>query len=403
MLKMNSKKGSVTVFVCIFFLTLVSMIFVFIDASKMAATESSSESLLNIWTDSILAEYDLNLQKRYNVFGFYGYPSDIAEKLDFYAEESFESKKYIEYGGSRCSLYDYSLINPEILEKQIVKAGKLALTEKFIRPEKEIQPVLIQQEESANHGNIFQNLPSEGTSGSFSVTSLTDRLKEAESIKGTIKETGDEYFVNQYIFSYFKNQSDNKNLGKTYFENEAEYIICGKKSDEANGNSVRRKIVSVREGLNFAYLNKDPGKKSQALAAAEILTPGPEAVATQQAILAAWALAESYNDYQLLIHGHRVPLMKTSASWATDLDSILENKTTGYIFTGIDKGEAYEDYLSFFTYSMDSQIRLLRIMDLIQINMRYMYYDSFLLRDYNGGLLAEIKVNGEEYEMVKTY
>ena len=64
------------------------------------------------------------------------------------------------------------------------------------------------------------------------------------------------------------------------------------------------------------------------------MTPGPTAVATQKALLAAWALAESGNDYKLLIEGYRIPLIKTEETWAVDLQSILENKEEGMIYTG---------------------------------------------------------------------
>ena len=81
----------------------------------------------------------------------------------------------------------------------------------------------------------------------------------------------------------------------------------------------------------------------------------------------------------------------------------MANQEQGCIFTGIDEGEDYSDYLRLFTYTMDSRVRILRIMDLIQINMRYLYYDSFLLREYNGGVRFVMKVNGVDHEMVKKY
>ena len=49
--------------------TMVSMIFAFIDASRRTAVNSSAEALCSLWAESVLAEYDLNLQRRYNVFG----------------------------------------------------------------------------------------------------------------------------------------------------------------------------------------------------------------------------------------------------------------------------------------------------------------------------------------------
>ena len=63
----------------------------------------------------------------------------------------------------------------------------------------------------------------------------------------------------------------------------------------------------------------------------------------------------------------------------------------------------YQDYLKMLICAVDERIRILRIMDLIQINMRYMYYGTFLLREYNGGLRFTITVNGEEYETEKIY
>ena len=44
-----------TVFVCLFFLTMVSMIFAFIDASRRTAVNSSAEALCSLWAESVLA------------------------------------------------------------------------------------------------------------------------------------------------------------------------------------------------------------------------------------------------------------------------------------------------------------------------------------------------------------
>lgn len=364
----------------------------------------AADALCNLWTDSVLAEYDLNLQRRYCIFGFYGYPCDVEEKVDFYAAESFSEKKYADYEGSRSSLFDYSLVNTQLLEQQLVEAGKLAFTEKFIKPDREV--VSIQsggQAGAVSAGRLFEDLPSAGSSKSFSLSVITRWLKKGQGIGDMVKEGSDAYFINQYILAYFKDQCDSRELGKTYLANEIEYIVCGKKTDKANASGVRSRIVAVREAMNFLYLNKDPKKSGEAMALAQLLTPGPAAAVTQKALLAAWALAESYNDYKLLINGHKVAPMKSEATWAMDLESVISNKTEGYIYTGAEEGNDYQEYLSALMYATDPQVRLLRIMDLIQINMRYMYYDSFLLREYNGGLKLTVTVNGEDYETAKTY
>ena len=399
----KKRKGSVTVFVMIFFVTLVSMIFIFIDVSKKIAVNGSTDALASVWGNSILAEYDLNLQKRYNIFGFYGLPSDVNKKLDFYAKESFEEKKYIDYEGVSSSLYEYSLANADVMKKQIIKAGIIAATEKFIKPSKEIESAGELEPGTIRNQVILSNLPSSGSSKSISVSKITDMLKNADSFADVMKKTGDELFEKQYIFAYFKEQSNSKDLGKTFFQNEIEYIICGKSSDAANARSIRNKIIAVREALNFVYLNKDPKKSAEAMAAAQPLTPGPAAIATQKALLAAWALAESINDYKLLVDLHKVPLMKSEATWAIDLDSVVANTSDKYVYTGVDQGQTYEDFLSLFTYAVDERVRLLRIMDLIQINMKYLYYRTFSLKEYSGGLRFLMKVNGVEHVVVKEY
>jgi len=143
--------------------------------------------------------------------------------------------------------------------------------------------------------------------------------------------------------------------------------------------------------------------RSAALALAQMLTPGPSVVVTQQTLLAVWALAESINDYNLLMEGYHVPLLKSDASWAVDLDSAINNEEETCIFTGIDEGESYEDYLYFFLSSMEKDVRTLRVMDLIQINMRWLYYDTFMLADYHGGISFVIRVDGEAYEVEEIY
>ena len=95
--------------------------------------------------------------------------------------------------------------------------------------------------------------------------------------------------------------------------------------------------------------------------------------------------------------------MKTEATWAIDLESIVNNTENGVVFTGVDKGENYDDYLLLFLYLMDERVKLLRVMDLIQINSRYLYYDSFLLKNYNAGLEYQLNVNGKKYEFNKEY
>lgn len=398
---MGNKKGSITILICLFFSSLMILITAYIGAAKATALSGTVKSLGLLWGESVLAEYDLNLYNRYGIFGFYGQPADIGGKFDFYANKSFERKKYVSYEGSTIRLYNYALIDTNVFKKQIVKCGKHTLANKDLNI-KDI--VSVKYEDSASSpDNLFEGLPSGGQSSGLSVLDAVGALKSMNSIKNLFKQSSDVYFENKYIESYFKNMIDDRGLGKTHFQNEEEYILCGKLTDEGNANAVRIKLIGVREALNLAYALSNEKMCAEAMAAAEILTPGPPAVATQKALLAAWALAESNNDYKLLIKGHRVPLMKNSQTWAIDLESILENREEGMIFTGVDEGESYGEYLSGFLALMDENVKLLRIMDLIQINNRAFYYGSFMLKNYSAGLEYALQVNGKKYEFTRDY
>lgn len=401
------KRGSVTVFACIFFSGLLILMIAFIQASKDKAATGGGRALANLWTDSVLAEYDVNLLNRYGLFGFYGLDSDVEAKLNHYAEYSFKEKRYVEYGGFTVNLYDYALTNVDIFREQIGEAGAAAMAESFIWPSA--------GEENASadggrqEGGVLRNrkvidyLPSKGNDRAVTASAIADIVRGKSSLNDVLEKGKDGYLQNRYIEVYFKNGIDHKALGTTFFENEMEYIICAKKSDTENLNGVRNRIIGVREILNMIYLNSDPEKNAAVTAAAVAIAPGPAAILVKQGIFAAWAFAESVNDYRLLMAGRRVPVMKDDMSWATDLKGILENTESGMIDTGNTRGDTYEDYLNVMIFAMDEEVRLLRMMDLIQINMRLLYYGDFLLKTYSGGLDCTMTLNGEKISYSKKY
>ena len=251
--------------------------------------------------------------------------------------------------------------------------------------------------------SLFEQLPSTGCSKSFSLKKITEFLKGGKEIGDWIKIGTDTYLEFSYLFSHFKDKFDDRNLGETYFEQELEYLIGGKRSDTQNERLVKQRIIAIREVMNLFYLNQNPKTRNEALAAAEILTPGPTAAATQQALLAAWALAESVNDYKLLICGYPVQMMKTESSWAVDLDSVIKDKEEDCIYTGTDEGDNYSAYLKLLLLAMDDSVRLLRTMDLIQINFRLLYYNRFLLQEYNGGITYTYNINGRRETVEMQY
>lgn len=391
------KKGFFSVYACLFLVTILATAGIFIGGAKQSAVSGTAAACSSLWSQSILAEYDLNLQQRYHLFGFYGHTAMVRDKLEFYAEENYGGKKGSGVEITSCSLYEHGLRNPETFGKQVASCGKIALTDAFNKPVKEIQSIT--HHETPGPQVLFDDLPSEGCKTGLSAAKLAGNF----DLKNLVKKGTDAYFQMAYIFSHFKDLCDQRDLGATYLQSEVEYIIGGKTTDSANEKVVKRRIIALREPINLAFLKQDPSRSAAVYAAAAFLTP-EAAEATAQSIMASWAYAESVNDYNLLIKGYAVPKIKTISSWATDLDSVLaEDGAEGCIYTGETEGDTYEDYLRLFLFSMNESSRLLRMMDLIQINMRYSYYADFSLEDYYGGLSYTYNINGETCHVEETY
>lgn len=394
---MMNKKGTAAVWIMVIFSSMMLAVSAFIYEAREQAVYSSAKALGDLWANSILAEYDRNLQSRYGLFCYYGDEKTVDEKLDMYAGYTFSKKSYIDYEGSSSTLYKYALVNTEEYRKQILKAAKYCISDKTVNPHME------KEREEGCSTDVFSQLPSQGSNGGITVSSVVDMVKSSEGLESIIKVGKDQALIDSYIGRYYRNSMDDRDLGNTYFKGEEEYILFGRKTDGANMRAARVRIVAAREALNLIFLEKSPEKSAALTTAARILTPGPAAKGTRAALAAAWALAESENDYKLLINGKKVPFMKDDESWAVDLDMVVADKENGYIDKDNETGNTYSQYLRAFLAMEDEDIKLLRMMDLVQINMKYLYYDSFSLSDYRCGVSYVMKVNGREHHFEKTY
>jgi hypothetical protein len=53
--------------------------------------------------------------------------------------------------------------------------------------------------------------------------------------------------------------------------------------------------------------------------------------------------------------------------------------------------------------SLSDSVRILRIMDLIQINMKYRYYADFNMLEYYTGIRFTLEANGKSHEFEDAY
>lgn len=209
---------------------------------------------------------------------------------------------------------------------------------------------------------------------------------------------GDSVWVTQYAFDHFRHhQTGIDEYDESFFDNEIEYIIYGNYSDNENYKCAYTSIRTIRFASNMSFITTNSGMVSKTKAMAEALTPGPWSGLTQLIISCAWAAYETHNDMRNIEEGYSVPIIKDEDTWMTDLDSLV-NDTDGehdFIICEENGFMTYSKYLAVIMTMENTENRLYRIMDLIQINMKGTVREDFLIEDHIGGFSMKVQVNKE--------
>ena len=179
---------------------------------------------------------------------------------------------------------------------------------------------------------------------------------------------------------------------------ELEYVIAGKKTDQANLEAVLSKILLMRTALNLTYLSRSPAKQAEVAEAAALAvgwTGNPAIVeVTSKVFLAAWALAEGAYDVRHLLAGKKVELMKTDAGWHLQFANLLEEMTESAVDmddNAEEQGLSYEDYLRILLYLTGTETAAYRGMDVVQWNIARID-SAFVLSDcmVSGSLTIQV-------------
>ncbi len=405
-----SKRGSITVYALVFLTTMISLISFYISASKNELVKTGSYVLGDLWAESILGEYDTELYDKYGIFAYYGDEGLVGQKLQFLIDYTFKHKHYASCNVENVKIYDFSLAKTENLLKQIREIMTLETASGLIMGEND--SALVRYDDGTGSSgspraifnqSTLNSLPSAGRTNDGLLDRAGEFLKSFTSVRDIIKTGTDEYFINKYIQSKFRNTYYAKEGNYGFLFGEQEYIVAGKTSDEQNRKAVRNRIIAMREVMNVMYIESNPEMQEMILAAAAVITAGYAPEEAAAVITGAWALAESVNDYELLIRGKPVPVMKTEESWAVSLENVINNINDGCIDTGNRTGDDYNDYIVYMLCLLDDKTKLLRIMDLIQINMRYNYRSDFLIQEHYVGVNYQMNANGEVYEFEAEY
>ena len=423
----NCKRGSVSIFIVIAFASFILVASIFFAAAKSASSRSYADAAFQLAGRSVLSEYDRKLLEDYGIMAFRGDEKIIEDDIKYYAGASLNSDNLIyslfrkgskdhidsvdsKTGDITANLKEYSLLDVDNFEDQITSGFVSKWLENRIDNGKRIQNDPSEKDEKGRNlkdGNILSALPSDG----YPVPLLPsfEREEDMPLWEDVIQSGTTNGITTEYILSVFSNNLYSLDTETRFFKNEVEYIIEGEEKDDENYDDVMFKIAAIRAAVNGAFLYFDAKKKAEIEAAAVvggILTAGYGYEASKVIITGLWLAAETRNDLQLLEAGKKIPLFKTEAGWALDnvkdiADGLLTDEPVVALSGGL--GLGYEDHLRIFLYMTDREVKLLRIMDLIQINMKGNYYKEFSIREHYVGFRVECEYDKDKFSYIQKY
>lgn len=430
---LKNKKGSSIIMLAMVFVAIMLAITISISICRALVVKSECESFGHLWTKSILSEYDVHLLDEYGIMAYFGNDAEVKKKIDSYLKYSASGKLDATIGKSTAELTGYELGNPDNFRKALKLGFAAEAADSLIgsssRGEREIpKDEKDYGNRSINNNVVVDTMPSHGISNTVDINSLINKVENGMTFKDLCSSVGTASTEVLFINKKFGNHITKGDSKDGYFCNEWEYILNGKLDDKSNFNATKNKIFLIRNALNLAYLYKDPEKHAIIVAIAEMLAPGVAGVLTEAIIAEAWAAIESEKDIETLLDNGRVPFMKTAATWKTSISAVLggseissqltkegrellnENRGDIENMSGASsgngskaEGQSYDDYVLAMIMLLNDNVRILRIMDLVQINFKYWYYRDFNMMEYFMGVRFTVKANGKGYDFEDAY
>lgn len=393
----KKKTGAVAVLVTLIFVsTNIAAITIF-NASADALKVSVYDGAINVASRSILSEYDSKLFEDYGIFAYSGSENNIDKKCIRYLKAN-TSRIFKPLNAKNIDILidnkEYSLIEVDNLAPQLIEAGKVNI---ITQPKKVKNENPVLPSKTVNNKAIISGLPSGNKSNiSFDFSSF--------DMDGVIGERLTESaLINQYIDTVFKSRFSDYPNRNSFFNYEKEYILSGKMSELGSLEYVKRQIYLLRLPLNTEHILTD-GRKMAVIEKYIAALPTTADPIEAAALVAIWAASETENDINRLLNGDKVAFIKNDRQWALSLEQAILNIFLRKIIEPNDsEGYDYDDYLMALMYVKNRETKLLRIMDLIQINMKSTYRGDFLIKEHYVGFNIIGTIDGREYQYKHSY
>ncbi|MBE7057906.1 MAG: hypothetical protein E7387_02240 [Ruminococcaceae bacterium] len=195
------------------------------------------------------------------------------------------------------------------------------------------------------------------------------------SFDGLISDMTSRILIDDYIITYMTTRQTGVSDEKV--NNEIEYILCGNESCDKNNDTVEEKLVALRFILNFANIMNDNQRvavaEAMAAAIAAVISRGAGVMLYKYIIISAWALIDSYMDVEQLIKGESVPLIEVKGETDNKINEIQD----------------YSFYLRLLLLFTDKETKLLRICDMMEINMEEITGEKYNLSGVYNSVCAK--------------
>ena len=420
--RMRSRRGSSSVFLCVILSALVSICFALIWSTIEYTTDSRADALMNLAGDSLLSEFDTDIHQEYGLFLVHTPDADLTSHLRGYLTYTFGGEDHVTLSDIHASGAGFTATDMEAMRNQILTymkaGGALHLPGQSTSGGADggtsggsdgsssggdsIIPGA-DAGHSLRHGPTIASLPSRQLPEQDLLSRAMSFGSRLSDLGGVFSDGTNQFLLGSYVLGNFNSNTVNTNPDH-FFYREVEYILNGELTDQENRRKTAGALKMLRFSSNMVHIYTDVEKRDALAAAAEVIAPGPGAPAVQAALAAAWAYAESANDAELLLRGHRVPLVKDDDNWAISLENVIEDTTGDHVvLPDRDAGLTYSQYLRILLFLEDEDMITARIMDLIQINMRKNVDGDFLISECCWGITLGAGINGRNHSYEKLY
>ncbi len=433
-------RGTITVFLSLILTIMLSLILAVTESAIYYAARLKTEMIADMGMDSVFAEYNRKLLSEYDLYFIdtsygSGTPSldELKEHMRSYMEYNCKPQKggffskgdFTGMGVESVDILNVSYASDaagRVFKRQAIEAVKdrygismlNSIASKVKQNASDYEGTGYEKEDmdskqaqiEARLNNIDYKIPENPAADVFDqkpgildflmdtsgVSTKTIEISKLASHRKLNKGVGikapsydpdstlNELYFDQYLFDKCSNYMDNEGHNAASYE--IEYILEGQNSDMANFKKVVGKLLAVRYAADAMFIMESGPKKTEVETVVEIIAlilgiPPDASKPIADFILLAWAFGESVNDVVRLLAGERVPLIKTDEDWKMPLYGLLDIKAfakpTGQKGTGF----SYKDYLRIFLFLTNKNDKVMRAMDVVEMNLR--------LTEGNGG------------------